>query len=84
MDHVGEFVRDLPVELHVPCRSSVDHLMSQCNYKKIIFDCQAQDITQQIKGCMLPMTRYNKRLEQRIPNFLVKCFDSGQVDKHID
>jgi len=28
-----------PVELHIPCRHPIDHLLSQCNYRRTSFEC---------------------------------------------
>jgi hypothetical protein len=72
----------IPVELHVPCRSPVDHLMSQCNHKHIKFDCSQshEAILQQIDDCLISPNRYNHKLES---TFVVKCFDYNKTNDYL-
>ena len=44
----------LPMELHVPCRDPVDHMLSQCNHIFHVFDCDG-DMASEIKKCLLGM-----------------------------
>jgi len=60
----------LPVELHVPCRDPVDHLMSQCNYKRLKFDC-TKPIEPQVRQCEVQFGRFGGGLTSR---FNVKCY----------
>ena len=34
---------DVGMEIHVPCRDPIDHLLSQCNHRKLNFDCSLSD-----------------------------------------
>jgi hypothetical protein len=42
-----------PLELHVPCREPIDHLMSMCNMWNHQFDCQAANITKEVGRCLI-------------------------------
>jgi hypothetical protein len=33
----------VPIELHVPCRDPVDHMMSSCNWRGVKLDCNVTD-----------------------------------------
>lgn len=65
------------VELHVPCRESIDYLMSQCNMRGHVFDCNAQDLAEEVKKCLVAPDRFSFELANKTlhPNFSVKCFD---------
>jgi hypothetical protein len=74
----------IPMELHVPCRSPVDHLMSQCNYWRKAFDCNltGQAMIEQIEGCIVYIhQRYNKKLNATFPT---KCFDHVRTSEYMD
>eukprot|EP00978_Attheya_sp_CCMP212_P046056 scaffold371961_cov63-Attheya_sp.AAC.1 len=66
----------IPMELHVPCRDPIDHLMSQCNFKRIMLKCDAatdEEFFRSINTCfVLILARYNDRLRK---HFDVKCYD---------
>ena len=51
---------DLPIELHVPCRNPVDHLLSQCNHRGVKFACSG-DVFKQARQCMY-ITGFSKKL----------------------
>lgn len=51
---------DLPIELHVPCRDPVDHLLSQCNHRGVKFVCSG-DVFKQARQCMY-ITGFSKKL----------------------
>mmetsp|Transcript_3234 Transcript_3234/g.4262 ORF Transcript_3234/g.4262 Transcript_3234/m.4262 type:complete len:324 (+) Transcript_3234:140-1111(+) len=74
-----------PLELHIPCRDPVDHLMSQCNHLSRQFDCQAADIRAEIDNCIVAIPeRFNKKLEQDDNNINLKCFDFRSNDKYLE
>ena len=54
---------DLPVQLHVPCRDPVDHLLSQCNHRQVKFSCtgNALDVLKHAKACLY-ITGFSKEL----------------------
>lgn len=71
----GRKFHNMEMELHVPCRSTIDHLMSQCNHGNKTLDCAAEDdyeFFQSVKRCKATMERFNRAL---LDNFTVKCFD---------
>ena len=47
----------LPLELHVPCRDPLDHLMSQCNYRRSTFNCvdasrSPESLAREVRRCL--------------------------------
>ena len=65
----------VPIELHVPCRDPIDHIMSMCNHRSFNFDCTATDkkkLLIQMKKCLVRLNRFSMKL---IDNFAVRCYD---------
>lgn len=69
----------VPVELHVPCRDPLDHLLSQCNFRKetrrLPCDSDADQsgaLYSAIEACILSADRFHRKLTE---TFSVKCFD---------
>ena len=87
----------IPMELHVPCRDPIDHLMSQCNYaedtgynankfNKQDLACDAEtdeEFFASVRSCFVWLDeRYNQDLEK---HFDVKCYDyKNQFGGYID
>jgi len=74
----------IPMELHVPCRHPVDHLMSQCNWRLMKFDCNktGKAIIYEIEKCISYVSdRYNKKLNE---TFAVKCFDFRKTSQYME
>ena len=72
-----------PLEVHVPCRDPVDHLLSQCNHRQHRFDCSAKNYTAEIEKCLV----YIKRFQNNIltyPNMTVKCFNPLPIGTYVD
>jgi hypothetical protein len=71
----GKF-HDVPIELHVPCRDPVDHILSSCNWKIVKLECHNitdEELFQVIdEACPVAPDRYNHLLSR---NFDIKCFD---------
>ena len=73
----GKF-HGVKMELHVPCRERLDHLMSQCNHggKKIACDAETdEELFESVKKCYsytYVLERYDHKLQN---HFDVKCFD---------
>ena len=70
---------EVPLELHIPCRDPVDHLMSMLNHVGTPqFDCNATDVCEEVETRLwnwnLSPERFSMEL-QRFPNILLKCFD---------
>lgn len=64
-----------PLELHVPCREPVDHLMSMCNMWNHQFDCQAANITKEVGRCLIHSDRFSSKGLSSIDNVnSVRCF----------
>ena len=66
-----------PLELHVPCRDPIDHLMSMCNAKFKTYNCSAKsdgEIDAAIRGCeVFVSARFSSRLTN-VTNIHLKCF----------
>ena len=73
------------VELHLPCRDPIDHLLSNCNYANVTFNCEG-DLVNEISRCLLYMDRFSNSLNgsRDFPNFNVKCFRSELTSKYIE
>jgi hypothetical protein len=72
-----------PLEIHVPCRDPIDHLLSQCNYRKRQFDCSAKNLTAEIRLCEVYLGRFRNEL-LTYSNTSIKCFDPIPIDGYID
>jgi len=67
-----------PLELHIPCRDPIDHLMSMCNERGLKFDCNARSIDEikiAIKSCETFLNRFSLSLVDQ-PNIHLKCFSA--------
>ena len=73
--HVG------PIEYHIPCRDPISHLMSQCNYKRRRFDCNAKDLGDEIKSCLGTLRRFRRAAFQ---NQTLKCFNPIPINGYLD
>ena len=65
----------LKMELHVPCRDRLDHLMSQCNHNDMKIACDAktdEELINSVKRCELHLDRYGHDLQK---HFDVRCYD---------
>lgn len=76
----------VPVELHVPCREPVDHLMSMCNHGNDIFTCDQaseEDIGKAVSSCgtIQFLIRYSNRLRE---SFRVRCFGHGNFTSYVE
>jgi hypothetical protein len=72
----------LPLELHVPCREPLTHLMSQCNHMRRKFDCNSTNIAEEVNNCLLKMDRYHDELKQ-MRNVHLKCFNPIPIDSYV-
>ncbi len=65
----------IPMELHVPCRDRIDHLMSQCNYleRQLKCDESEENFIKSVDKCFVFLeSRFNHELAK---HFQLKCFD---------
>lgn len=69
------------MELHVPCRDKLEHLMSMCNFKHIHFDCE-KDIEEMSKKCLIGLNRFSDMLVIQYPNIKVRCFSPEKLDQY--
>eukprot|EP00980_Cylindrotheca_fusiformis_P014098 scaffold3704_cov90-Cylindrotheca_fusiformis.AAC.2 len=67
----------IPMELHIPCREPLDHLMSFCNYahEKIDCDDDDEDFYEVIEDCLYVQTRFHRFDPELLDHFDVKCYD---------
>jgi len=84
-EHMGDLHR--PLELHVPCRDPIDHLMSMCTFRRQKFRCNVsnEELQIQVDGCI---HNFLKRFSMDMapsPNFTMKCFSSpSKIDSYIE
>ncbi len=72
-----------PLELHVPCRDPLDHLMSQCNHRKKEFDCDSNDIPGQVDDCLIGADRFDNSLIQ-MNHLTLKCFNPIPIEPYLE
>ena len=72
-----------PVELHVPCREPLEHLMSQCNYIHQKFDCEATDLVKEVRKCFVHSERFHAKLTE-VKNLTMKCFNAAPVEPYLE
>ena len=74
------------LELHVPCREPLNHLMSELNFVHKTMDCQAENTTEHILE-LLGTVRSFDRLGPSLgtnPNITMKCFDPIPPQLYVD
>jgi len=64
-----------PLELHVPCRDPISHLLSMCNHRQLKFTCEPTNFTKQVDNCISGRSRFSFQ-ELKHPNIHLKCFNS--------
>eukprot|EP00980_Cylindrotheca_fusiformis_P010745 scaffold2428_cov97-Cylindrotheca_fusiformis.AAC.4 len=68
----------IPMELHIPCREPLEHLMSYCNhvYEKIHCNNSTdEDFYLEIERCLSMQTRFHRFDPELQDHFDVKCYD---------
>ena len=77
------------LELHIPCRRPVEHLMSICNHYDLTLPCEGTKWREGVEKCInrAEMNRYSDKFKEN-ERILIKCFptylDSGGIDKYIN
>jgi hypothetical protein len=71
------------LELHVPCRDPLAHLMSQCNFKHIRFNCSTDDLPVEIKNCLVGANRFSRQLK-KLHNTNIKCFNPIPIQPYLE
>ena len=75
-----------PLELHVPCRDPLEHLMSQCNYRRLNFDCvnasrSLDSLAWEVKRCRVSWKRFGWGLLS-LNNTRIKCYNVADQFSH--
>jgi hypothetical protein len=71
------------LELHVPCRDPLAHLMSGCNYFNIQFNCTTDNLQVEIKSCIVQPGRFSRGLET-LNNTNIKCFNPIPIQPYLE
>jgi len=74
-----------PMEIHIPCRDMVEHVLSQCNFLDRTFHCY-ENITrlhEQVDACLIQMYRF-PAAHPIIPNVTFKCFNPIPVQAYVE
>ena len=79
----AQILPDYPIELHVPCRDPIEHLMSQCNQKGKAFDCNSSNLQKEVYGCLVGWIRFDNGL-QHDTHLSLKCFDPVPIHPYLD
>lgn len=85
-NEIATWAAERILELHIPCRESVDHLMSMCNHRRHKFSCQNPDVGVEIKNCILINGRFDENLiafSKEKANIRMKCFDYRNLTSYI-
>jgi len=80
----GTYIPDHTMELHVPCRDPIDHLLSQCNQRRREFNCDT-NIRNSVEHCLLRAAvsdRFSKKLKT-MEGITLKCFNPVPIDDYI-
>jgi hypothetical protein len=70
---------DTPMELHLPCRDPIDHLMPQCNHRGRKLSCNGTDEEpiESVESCFAYLHRFSMELTNRTKTTF-KCYDFRQ------
>jgi len=80
---LGYIGRNWTLELHVPCRDPLDHLLAMCLENGYELDCYAENLSMELKACMMSaMDRFSLELEFD-SKIQLKCFASLDIDSYI-
>ena len=71
------------MDLHVPCREPISHLISQCNHLHHKFDCNAENLEEEVEKCNLNLGRFGMGLKD-FPRFDLYCFNPIPIGPYID
>jgi len=79
--------RHRPLEMHIPCRDPIDHLMSMCAFRYKHFHCDVtnKELQIQVDGCIQDVLERFSMDMAPSPNFTMKCFSSpSKIDGYIE
>jgi len=82
----GDYYQPPPsrLELHVPCRDPIQHLLSGCNFHGQEFDCTNPNVAQEVGKCI--STQNAKRMNARLvenEKIELKCFNPIPVQPYL-
>ncbi|KAL3782072.1 hypothetical protein ACHAW5_000693 [Stephanodiscus triporus] len=81
--HTVAKTAEWPLELHLPCRDPIDHLLSQCNMKTRNFNCTGTSLTEEVNACMLFADRFSDSLNLHA-NVTLKCFNPIPIEPYLN
>jgi hypothetical protein len=83
-------IHPVPLEVHVPCREPIEHLLSMCNMYGKKFECAKAEtsVEDETRKCLINMNRFNDanfRGWQKGPaiNITTKCFNPIPIDNYV-
>ena len=80
---LGNIGSNWTLELHVPCRDPLDHLLAMCLENGYELDCYAENLAMELNACMMSaMDRFSLELEFD-SKIQLKCFASLDIDSYI-
>ena len=87
-EYWNRFADEWPMELHIPCRDPLDHLMSLFNFAQNTFDCNTTHLKWSLFHGFKPTwvdDRVRGLVDQKPhPNITVKCFDPMPPRRYIN
>jgi len=82
-DHIRTVIpKEFKMEIHLPCRDPIDHLMAMCSYRDIEFNCGSDNIEGEIEACVIGMERFTMEL-QTLAKVDLKCYDSTRMESYL-
>ena len=80
------YTKKWKMELHVPCRDPLSHLMSQWNYRHKSFKCvnSTGGVREEINTCMVFVHRFTNEAFDSDPNVTLKCFNPVPPSKYVN
>eukprot|EP00542_Grammatophora_oceanica_P009133 CAMPEP_0194044652 /NCGR_PEP_ID=MMETSP0009_2-20130614/16090_1 /TAXON_ID=210454 /ORGANISM="Grammatophora oceanica, Strain CCMP 410" /LENGTH=279 /DNA_ID=CAMNT_0038689229 /DNA_START=141 /DNA_END=980 /DNA_ORIENTATION=+ len=91
-----DIMDNFKMEIHVPCRDPIQHLMSQCHSKGATFDCDAamnKNLKAEVEKCFVFINRFSQELRTNNNNSsststttttTFKCFDPIPLERYMD
>lgn len=92
VDHLEFANRNLTLELHVPCRDPIEHLLSACNHRGKTFECpdinDEEALASEVTKCLWSKAgsrrpRFDPILKSQ-PNIRLKCFPSFPINNYVN
>jgi len=72
-----------PMEMHIPCRDPIEHVLSQCNYYHNTFECSENKtkLAAEVNKCIFQMVRFPVQDTDLMTR---KCFNPIPVESYIE